>query len=157
MSIQKPIISFRKAVARYIRDHPKILTLGMREQNELLYTAFGAVSKTEKSRIREAKMTFYQTYDEKILDEIGTGWDAKTKKTKEKTPKIKKNLLNPKNIKIWELPDDELKKLFKEFVGYVDEKGKIHRAFAPEDIGIIGSKQDKSCKGEEKYAFMDEK
>ena len=50
----------------------------------------------------------------------------------------KMKLTNPKGIKIWNLPDAELKQLFREFVGYIDDKGVIHRGQAiPEPIDEI--------------------
>ena len=49
----------------------------------------------------------------------------------------KKNI-NPIGKSLWELPDNELKRIFKEFVGYVDGAGNIHRGQAiPEPIDEI--------------------
>lgn len=46
--------------------------------------------------------------------------------------------MNPKKIDIWSLPDQELKDLFRVFVGYVDAAGVIHKGEAlPEPIDEI--------------------
>jgi len=63
----------------------------------------------------------------------------KHKENPEKYKKLRtKKDLNPEGIDIWSLPDDELKKLFREFVGYIDDDGTIHKGEAvPEPVDEI--------------------
>ena len=152
----KHIKSFRKIVIRYCSEHPFLLKLSKRKQNDKLYEAFGAETESEKNQIREAKVAYFdlleaslgEGYKEKILDQ---------KKTLNKGKKIKKAesgvfdrfALNPKKIDLWSLDDRDLVDIFVKFVGYIghedrngyavlDPDGEIHKGEAlPEPIDDI--------------------